>query len=262
MIRSCLALALRFTLTLAPLFVTSVGAQATATAPPTTAPTATSSWSLIGRWRVQRGTVAPWVKDKGYHPDARAWVGKTIRFDAQRVTGVDPLDCVKAHYEATRMPADGLFMGGLLAPAKPAALALGFKAFPVPGTSFTCDKGLFEFHYADANAVLVAVNNVIWTLDRSPGALADTGTPSAVVQQFLERHFAGDMGFDAKQEDATRFSVGMPVAAGALMLVPVRYSDAYRTRQVRFVLERQGPAWRITDVRAGRGEPTLWELLK
>jgi hypothetical protein len=243
------------------------------------------------------------VKDNAYHPDARAWLGRSIRFDAQRVAGVDPLNCAGARYDATRMPAEGLFMGGLLAPAKSAALALGFKALPVLGTSFSCDKGLFEFHYADANAVLVAVDNVIWTLDRSPGALADTGTPAAVVQQLLERHFAGDMGFDAKsvatkrqflsdallariaqyfkkpsnpnevpsidgdpftdsQEYPTRFSVGTPVAEGALMLVPVRYSDAYSTKQVRFVLVRQGAAWRVNDVRAGKGEPTFWELLK
>lgn len=267
--------------------------------------------SLLGQWRVQRGTVAPWVKadakdrvnGKPYRPDTKAWLGKRIVFDAKRVVGVNPLQCGGAHYEATKMPADGLFMSGLLAPQKTAALALGFKSFPVSGTSFTCDNGVFEFHYADANAVLVAVDNVIWTLDRSPGALADSASPAMVVQQLLERHFAGDMGFDAKsvaskqallsdslrahiaqyfkkpvkadevpnidgdpftnsQEYPTRFSVGAPIAEGAAMTVPVRFSDAYSTKDVRYVLHRQGAGWRVHDVRYAKGQPTFWESLR
>ena len=115
-----------------------VGAQSTGK---TRATSAKASYSLLGTWRVQRGVVAPWVKDQSYHPDTRAWLGKTVRFDAQRVVGVSPLNCAQAHYEPTRMPPDMLFQGGLLAPAKPAALELGFKAFPVGGTSFTGEIG-------------------------------------------------------------------------------------------------------------------------
>ncbi len=267
------------------------------------APAAGAPLTLLGRWRVQRGVVAPWVKDKNYHPDVRSWVGKYFTFDAKRVAGVSPLQCGGAHYEATSMPPDGLFMGGLLKPQKAAAQTLGFKTFPVRGTSLDCDAGVFEFHYADANAVLVAVDNVIWTLDRSPGALADSGSPAMVVQQFLERHFAGEMGFDAasvaskrqflsdplqariaqyfkkpanpnevpaidgdpftdSQEYPTRFSVELPVVEGARMAVSVRMSDAYRTRVIRYILERQGAQWRIADVRYGKGEPTLLESLK
>lgn len=38
----------------------------------------------------------------------------------------------------------------------------------------------------------VAIDNVIWTLDRSPGALAAATTPAGVVQRLLEAHFAFD----------------------------------------------------------------------
>ncbi len=184
--------------------------------------------SLLGTWRVQRGVVAPWVNDPKYHPDTREWLGKTFRIDAKRVSGVAPLDCGAAHYKATRMPPDGLFQGSLPKPQKPAAQALGFKTFPVAGTSLDCDKGVFEFHFADANAVLIAVSNVIWTLDRSPGALAAAGTPSAVVQQLLERHFAGDMGFDAKSIAAKKLylSDGLYTRIGQYLKRPANPNEA------------------------------------
>ena len=94
------------------------------------------------------------------------------------------------------MPAEGLFQGGLPAPAKKLAReVLGFARLPVAGISLHCDAGLYEFHQADAQSMLVAVNNVIWTLDRSPAAFAAATSPSGVMQRFLEQHFADDMGF-------------------------------------------------------------------
>ena len=53
-----------------------------------------------------------------------------------------------------------------------------------------------EFHVADAMHLLVAIDNVIWTLDRSPGALATASSPEGVVQALLERHFATGLKFD------------------------------------------------------------------
>ena len=154
--------------------------------------------SLFGIWRVSRGVIAPWVPVKEKNAwDAKAWVGQSITFDAKRVAGPSSLKCGDAHYEATSYPADALFQGGLTETVKTAAKNLGFAKFPVAGTSLNCDAGLYEFHKLDATAELVAVNNVIWTLDRSPGALAVATTPAGVVQRFLEAHFANDMGFDA-----------------------------------------------------------------
>ncbi|MEO7997288.1 MAG: DUF3828 domain-containing protein [Gemmatimonadaceae bacterium] len=157
--------------------------------------------SLHGTWRISIGVLAPWVAktDKGW--DTKSWVGQTIRFEPNRVAGPGSLKCAgEVGYEATSFPADALFQGGLPAPVAKAIAAakdLGFAKLPAKGTSLNCDAGLFEFHQVDATAELVAINNVIWTLDRSPGALASATTPSGVVQRFLETHFAGDMGFDS-----------------------------------------------------------------
>lgn len=157
--------------------------------------------SLHGVWRVSRGVLAPWVPatDKGWN--TKSWIGQSIRFEPNRVVGPESLRCSGVvSYEATNYPADALFQGGLPTPAAKAVVAatnLGFAKLPAKGTSLNCDAGLFEFHQVDATTELVAINNVIWTLDRSPGALAEATTPSGVVQRFLEAHFAGDMGFDA-----------------------------------------------------------------
>ena len=43
------------------------------------------------------------------------------------------------------------------------------EALPVAGVSLTCDRGIFEYHVADAQSILVALDNVIWTLNRSAG---------------------------------------------------------------------------------------------
>lgn len=152
---------------------------------------------LQGSWRVVRGVAGPWVKAAAPRPDVRAWLGQAVRFEAARVAGPGVLNCRQARYEPTRMPPDGLFQGTLPPPAAEAARAIGFAAGSVSGTRLSCDVGVFEFHRADANTLLVAVDNVVWTLDRSPGSSADAQSPESAVQQLLERHFAGGMGFDA-----------------------------------------------------------------
>lgn len=157
--------------------------------------------SLHGTWRVSRGVLAPWVPASDKSWNTKSWIGQTVRFEPNRVAGPESLRCSGVvNYEATNFPADALFQGALPAPAAKAiaaATALGFSKLPAKGTSLNCDAGLYEFHQVDATAELVAVNNVIWTLDRSPGALAVATSPEGVVQRFLETHFAGDMGFDA-----------------------------------------------------------------
>lgn len=167
-------------------------------APKTTSavkPAASRAPELRGTWRVIRGARAPWVTDKNYHPDTSTWVGKTIRFDAARVTGPEALNCGSARYEPTSVPAEGMFQGGLTKSAKAEAEQVGVSKFPIPGTSLTCDTGIFEFHFPDSNSALLAMSNAIWTLDRSPGSAAEATSPSGVVQRFLEAHFARDMGF-------------------------------------------------------------------
>jgi Protein of unknown function (DUF3828) len=172
-------------------------------AQPRTARGASTS-ALIGTWRVSRGVTAPWVTATEARPDVRAWLGATVRVTARQVAGPGVLRCGAPRLEATRMPPEGLFQGGLPSPAAPAARALGFPAPPVTGVSLTCDAGIFEFHQPDAQSMLVAVDNVIWTLDRSPGASAADTAASGVVQRFLEQHFASEMAYDTSALAAKR----------------------------------------------------------
>lgn len=152
--------------------------------------------TIEGSWRVARGVPGPWVS-AGRTADARAWLGQTVQFEAGRVRGPGVLACGHARYEATRMPPDGLFQGVLPAPTQAAARALGLKAGVVDGVRLSCDTGVFELHRADADTLLVAVDNVVWTLVRNAGGLAAAPSPESTVQTLLEQHFAGDMGFDA-----------------------------------------------------------------
>lgn len=152
---------------------------------------------VLGNWRVVRGVAGPWVPATRAAPDTRAWLGQAVVFEADRVSGPGALRCGQARYEATQMPPEGLFQGTLPTPAAPAARALGFGAGTVRGTRLSCDVGVFELHRADANTLLVAVDNVVWTLSRSAGSQSDAQGPERAVQALLEMHFAGDMGFDA-----------------------------------------------------------------
>ncbi len=173
----------------------------------------TGTSALIGTWRVVRGQVAPWVAPNEARPDVREWLGQTVRVTARQVSGPRLLRCAAPKLEATRMPPEGLFQGGLPAPAAPAARALGFSVPPIAGVRLTCDAGLFEFHQPDAQSMLVAVDNVIWTLDKSPGATAADTTAGGVVQRFLEQHFASDMAYDTTALVAKREWLGDAFAA-------------------------------------------------
>jgi len=155
----------------------------------------TASSALIGTWRVIRRTPAPWTGQQTA-TTMREWIGQTVRVTATRVVGPSVLRCERAKFVPTRVPAEGLFQGGLETLAEPAARSLGLGTFPVPGVQLTCDTGIFEFHQADAQSMLLALDNVILTLDRSPGSVAPATTPSGVVQRFLEQHFDGPMAFD------------------------------------------------------------------
>ena len=148
--------------------------------------------SLNGTWRFSHATAAPW----GTPPPAARLAGQTLVLAPARLQGPAPLDCGPARLEASAYPAEGLFQGNLPAPAKTRAQALGFAHFPVTGLSVTCDKGIFEFHRADADTLLLGLDNRVWTLSRAPGALAAADSPAGRVQRLLETHFGGDMGFD------------------------------------------------------------------
>ncbi|NWG72205.1 MAG: hypothetical protein HXY23_11435 [Parvularculaceae bacterium] len=155
----------------------------------------------LGVWRITHGVVAPWTVDAAID---ETMVGKRVVFGEKTVVAPKPLACRNAKYEATAMPPDGLFQGGLPTPPNAAARALGFAEGEVAGVSLTCDSGIWEFHDADVDTTLFALDNVIWTMSRAYGATARPGSPESVVQGLLEFHFNHDYGFLKAAADARK----------------------------------------------------------
>jgi hypothetical protein len=261
----------------------------------------TTDDAILGRWRIVRTFVAPWVRQARSVNPNRRWVGLTVTFAPQRVDGPGVLRCGRARYTPTRVPADGLFQSALTAPLADAE-ALGLVSMPVPGTRLSCDSGVFEFHRADQATMLVALDNVIYWLSRAPGALAADTSPAGVVERLLEHHFAGSMAFDAahlayhaqwltpeltggikqylakpsdpsevpaingdpftdSQEYPTRFAVGSGTVRGDAAVVPVRFSYGLDSRLIEYLLRHERWVWLVNDLRYPR-RGTLRRLLR
>lgn len=156
-----------------------------------------------GRWRVTIGTAAPWlpVVEKA---DTRVWVGEELSFSARSLRGPGMFTCNNVRYETVSVPADGLFQGKLPAPTGAAAERLGIGKAPLHSVRVNCDSGSFDFHRVDADTLLVAADNVIWTLDRSPGVKAPAASAEGRVQAMLQAHFAGPMEFVPASVEAKR----------------------------------------------------------
>jgi hypothetical protein len=157
-----------------------------------------------GEFRVSRGIPAPWLDVGAASADTRAWLGDTVNLTAKHFTAPDIEGCLQPRLETRSQPPEGLFQGNLPAPAKDTAARLALAANPTASVSITCDAGIFDLHWVTTDALMIAVDNVIWVLDRSPGARAATDTPEHAVQVLLETHFAGDMGFTAASVDPKR----------------------------------------------------------
>jgi hypothetical protein len=165
--------------------------------PARVAPPRATSGTILGRWRIVRASIAPWTRRAKIVSSNVRWIGREIRFDASRVTGPGVLRCDRATYTPTHLDAEGLFQGSLPSPAKDAAARLGLVDTPVEGVSLRCSTGLFELHRPDPNTMLLALDDMIYTLDRSAGAFAPDSSPAGVVQRLLEHHFSTRMEFDS-----------------------------------------------------------------
>lgn len=249
-----------------------------------TARAADGGWEPLGPWRFAEGEPAPWARAAvAVDPALR---GAALRFAAGRVEAPPPLGCDDASYEVRLQPAEGLFQGGLPAPAEAAARALGFASFPVATLRVTCSSGAFDHHFRDDATLLTALDDVVWRLARTGAADA----PADVVQRLLLDHVTGDMGFTAarfarkapwltpalaeqgraalaaatppdeapvidgdpftnSQEYPDRFALEASRVEGARAIVPVRFADDWSRRRVEFELERSDGAWRVADLR-------------
>lgn len=183
---------------------------------------------VVGAWRVSSANIAPWVTTDSASLDRARYIARIVRFGATTFTGLTPFDCTDARFEPTQTSPDGLFQGGLPTPARAAAQALGLDSVRISGVRLTCASGIFEFHAADANHLLVAIDNVILTLDRSPGALAPTTSPAGVVHAVLEQHFRGGLMFDraAMRRMQSRLSSRLTTLITAYLDVPASPDEA------------------------------------
>lgn len=153
---------------------------------------------ITGTWRFTHALPAPWGKALAGSPDL---AGKTLTVTAKSIDGPRPFACKGVHAETVEYPAPALFQGVLPEPAERAAQTLGLNRFPVPSTSLRCSTGIFEFHRADRDTLLVGLDNRVWTLSRAPGATAPDTAPESVVERLLEAHFGGDMGFSPQSAE-------------------------------------------------------------
>ena len=152
-----------------------------------------------GEWHVSRGIVAPWVQETDPQPETTSLLGKRIVFAPDHAEGPGVLACGNAKYERDDRPLAGLFQGNVPEPVENGAGNLSLTKPPIASVSLTCDTGIFDMHFASRDALLLGLDNVVWVLDRSPGALAAPGTPEHAVQALLQDHYAHGLDFSPER---------------------------------------------------------------
>ena len=123
---------------------------------------------IAGDWRIEHGVVAPWAHAGSSAPNTRALVGRTVRFDRDRVTGLGALTCTRATYDHISQPTAGLFQGNLPKPAITSAEPSEMIHFPIPGTRLNCDIGSYDFHRVDRNSMLLHQQGGVWRIADTP----------------------------------------------------------------------------------------------
>lgn len=156
-------------------------------------PLARCAEGWLGEWRVFLAQPAPWRAEAQASTSALP-LGARLRLRADDIDGPAPLACARGRSEALMTPPEGLFQGQLDAP-QTQALTLGLATGARPGLRIDCSSGSWDFHAADADTLMFALDGFLYSLSRAPGALAPVNTPEAAVQALLEQHFAGDRDF-------------------------------------------------------------------
>ena len=117
---------------------------------------------VAGGWRVATAVAAPWAKGT----QDQSLKGRYILFSPARVRSADSvLDCKNASYDLSSVPSDGLFQGAGITGDQ--AASLGITRPLTPSFTLTCDTGVFDFHAADDGRWLMALDNVIYGLERA-----------------------------------------------------------------------------------------------
>lgn len=252
---------------------------------------AVDTW--FGRWMLQQAQQAPWEGGYGGKRVLPPRLALQLGKDLARVPGMP--DCTAPAYSLIESPPEGLFQGGLDVDGRAAASAraLGFVEGATPGLRIDCANSTLDLHQLDAETLIFALDNVLYTASRSPGALAEDEGPAA-AQTLLVSHLAGDLGFTEalwtdkaawlsqalaaslrayfaapwpedevppingdpltdSQEYPTRFAVGAATVEGQRALVPVQFADGWQVWRVALELVVEDGGWKLDEVRGRDG---------
>jgi hypothetical protein len=125
---------------------------------------------LFGRWQLTRAQVAPWWNGEGEKPVADPAL-TTMEFQPGKSSGPPIATCDKAEYAVSLITPAGLFEGNLPDPFTQARM-LGFLEKDVTLVRFSCASGgadvSLDFPMLDDNTVMLGLDNMIYTLTRTP----------------------------------------------------------------------------------------------
>lgn len=242
-------------------------------------------WQPRERWLIESGRVAPWAKPGTAALENAGLAGQAIQITGSVVMAPHPLACEQAEHAFIVMPAEGLFEGGLPAPAGPAARALGMASMPVLTWRMTCRNGSFDYHLVSKLGALLGLDHVVWQVRRTSLELS----PEAAVLELLRQHMTRDMAFTKgsaaqkasiltesltraiaeyfarpdprdeapvingdpftnSQEYPSGFTVGAVLRAGSRATVPVRFDEEGHYIVVEYRLQLSGTTWRVDDL--------------
>lgn len=135
-------------------------------------PARTLKYPIFGAWEITKYVLAPWIEagedTQPITAEAETHLHLQITFAPNKVVSKDTtLGCAQANYEPTDFPPDYLFQGGLPEgqQAKLAA-SYGLSAGNVPGFDLDCSTGVFSYHFAIADTLLLGFDDAIYWLER------------------------------------------------------------------------------------------------
>jgi len=256
------------------------------------------AWQPHEEWRIDAGVIAPWAEPGTLSLLNPELEGQVLHFEGNQLVAPHPLGCTDAYYEFIISPAEGLFQGGLPAPADAAATDLGVAELPVLTWRVNCSTGSFDYHFVSGSRVLLGLDQVVWSLRLTqPDA-----SPESVTLGLLRDHMTHDMAFTEEsilrkgnflthglnraiadyfalpkspdeapvingdpftdsQEYPASFVLGEALVQNFEAIVPVLFQDYDRQKRVEMVLRREGSRWLVDNLLYPDGE-SLRDLLK
>jgi hypothetical protein len=125
---------------------------------------------FFGKWQLTRAQVAPWWDGKGEEPVADP-AFTMVQFAADKSSGAPIVTCDKPQYTVSMITPPGLFEGNL-ADAFSQARMIGFMDKDITMLRFGCASGAadvsLDFPMLDDNTIMLGLDNVIYTLSRTP----------------------------------------------------------------------------------------------